>query len=248
MRAPAAVVLLLAASLAGCTGASTSDLSVVASAPRLADGITILVAVPRGLFGGASEETAHFTISHEGRIVYPGTLGAPVPLKEGRGQAFVEYARFVTGNGDYTVTVRLGDKAARAQVAVEKWVSYVYALPYVRNENTLVTDVVLARASGNPNERIFAAGELHFEVRYRGQDGRQDQMRLARVMTTDPGQSFQRIELPFGAFMGSSGNRDGYYSVEATFHNFQAYGNNNVPMDPALGQARPPTNWVYIDV
>lgn len=247
MKAWPAALLALLPLLAGCLGPSEASLVLVASAPRLANGMTIAFAVPRGLFS-EPEGGASYYVSLGEQVVYPAgsVLGAPLLLQNGRGAEFVPYQNFVVENGQYTVTVLYEDKRSTAMVDVTKWVHWVYVLPYVRND-TFVADLVLERTSGEPNDRIFAAGQLNLELRYRGEDGQSNDTRYARAYILDGSQSFQRVSVPVEALQQGPRNR-GWYSVEATFHNFQANGNNHVPMDPALGSAKPPTNWVYLDV
>jgi hypothetical protein len=242
MRAWPVALLVLALPLGGCLGGGDAPV-VVAAAPELANGMTVAVATPRGLLGGG-EGQATFTVAYGGQVLYPpgGVLAAPLEVHEGKGSAFVPYQAFVVDNGDYTVSVTFNDKTAQATVPIKKWVYFVYALPYLRG-STLFVDLVLEQTRGQPNDRVFAEGELNMELRYRGHNGEVNQFRLGRTMLTQGDQSFQRIELPLGSFHS---NEQGYYSVEATFHNFQASGNNNVGMDPELGSQRPPTNWVYI--
>ncbi|MCA1813162.1 MAG: hypothetical protein LC624_04315 [Halobacteriales archaeon] len=238
----AAPVLLLA--LSGCLGGAEPPV-VVMSAPAIANGATIAVAVPHSIFGGG-EGTASYTISYLGNVVYPpGGVPAGIDLHEGKGSVFVPYNAFVVDNGEYQANVQVADQVTRTQVAITKWVNYVYALPYLTprgNPTTLTVDVVLEQTRGSPNDRVFAEGEMDLEIRYRG-DGGVDQFKVGRTLVTDGGQSFQRFEFPLTGFDHSA---SGYYAAVATFHNHQAQGNNNVVMDPTLGNANPPTNWVYI--
>lgn len=247
MRLLLAAGLVVAPALAGCIGGGET-LIVVANAPRLANGMSIAVAVPRGLFGPA-EGFASFIVSYQGRAVYPfgGVLGAPVFIQEGKGAAFVPYADFVVDNGDYVVAVEFQGREASARVPVEKWVNWVYVLSYVRNE-TLVADIVLETSSGSPGQRVFAAGQLDLEVRYRGEEGEANEMRLARVLRTDGRDDFVRVGIPLGDLERSGQRNRGFYSVEATFHNDEANGNKQVPMDPALANSTPPANWVYLEL
>lgn len=246
-RAALAVLVLLPGLLSGCLGgAGQPDLVVVASAPRIANGMTIAVGVPRTLFEDG-EGIATYVISHGGAVLYPpGGVGAFIQLAEGRGSAFVPYQNFVVGNGEYEVTVHYKDRSALVRASVEKWVQFVYVFPYQRNE-TIVADVVLEGGSGEPNYRIFAAGQLNLQVRYRGENMTEDEMRLTRVLRHEGLDAYIRVTIPFDDLEQRQRNR-GYYSVEATFHNEQANGNNNVPLDPALAQADPPTNYVYLEL
>lgn len=232
---------LLTLSLAGCLG--NGSIVVVAQAPRLANGMSIAVAVPRGLLG-AADGTADFFISHNGQVLYPpgGAVGAPITLTEGKGSAFVPYAYFVVDNGDYEVLVDYEGKRTVTRVVVEKWVHWIYALPYVKDGHFIV-DVVLERSPGQPNDRVFAAGQMNLEVRYHGQDRRDDQFAFSRAVTSDGSEDFLRVSLPLTSF----NSQRGYYSAEATFANFQAYNNNAVPMDPTLNDYNPPTNWVFLE-
>jgi len=234
------VALLASLVLAGCleNGAPV----VVAQAPPTANGLSVLLAVPKGVLGSGDGQ-ATFRISYNGATVYPpgGVLPASIPIHESKGSVFVPYQAFVVDNGDYLVDVELEGHTTRATVPIHKWVYYVYVLPYKR-DSSLFADVVLEQTRGQPNDRIFAQGELRVEVHYRGQHGEEDQLRVTRTLLTEGDQSFQRIEFPFTSF----DPKDGYYSLEATFSNLQASGNNNVGLDPELANARPPTNWVHL--
>jgi hypothetical protein len=103
-RAAAMVLLLAAAGLSGCLGGG--EPLVVAAAPITANGMTVAVVVPRGIFGGG-DGTASFRIAYNGQTIYPpgGVLPAPIEIVEGKGSAFVDYRAFVVDNGDYAVTV-----------------------------------------------------------------------------------------------------------------------------------------------
>jgi hypothetical protein len=244
MRAWPAALLLLAPLLSGCLGGGgASDLILVANAPSVANGMSLALVAPRGLFGPA-EGSAVYWVHHDGRVVYPGAGGAPLPLVQGRATDFVPYSRFVVENGDYQVVVDLEGRRAQTTVSVTKWVSWLYVVPYFRND-TIVADVVLEMSSGEPNARVFAAGQLNFQVRYRGEDGEVDELRLSRAVRTDGLDSFERLVIPLQDLAQGDRNR-GYYAINATFHNDQANGNNNVLMDPALAQPDPPMNWVYL--
>jgi hypothetical protein len=243
MRAWLLAAMMLALPLAGCLGPSQGGLVVVAQAPRLANGMSIAIALPRGMLG-APEGTASFSVHYNGQVVYPpgGAVGAPMDVKEGKGSAFVPYAWFVIDNGDYEVTVDFDGRHATTRVPVEKWVHWVYALPYIK-QGVLVVDIVLERTPGEPNDRVFAAGQLNLDVRYRGSSGRDNEMAFSKTVQSDGADDFIRVEMPLGDFDA----RRGYYSAEATFANFQAVGNSQVPMDPTLNDYNPPTNWVFVE-
>jgi len=111
-----------------------------------------------------------------------------------------------------------------------------------------VADIVLERVSGQPNDRIFASGQLNVQMYYRGEDCHAEpEPRFTRTLEVSGADSFTRLLIPLGDIQRSDRNH-GYYSVEATFHNDQASGNNNVPLDPALAQPDPPTNCVYLEL
>jgi hypothetical protein len=249
MRGPTLALLLLALGLSGCLGGSADpgSMVVVASAPRLANGMTIAVGVPRGLFEDG-EGVANYAISHGGEVLYPpGGVGGFISLSQGRGSAFVPYSNFVVGNGEYEVTVTYKERSAMVRAAVDKWVNFVYVFPYLRND-TVVVDVVLERVSGQPNDRMFAAGQLSVQMRYRGENGTAEpEMRWTKSFRHEGQETFIRFAIPLEDITRSSRNR-GFYSVEATFHNEQANGNNNVPLDPALEDPDPPTNWIYLEL
>ncbi|HEV8361651.1 MAG TPA: hypothetical protein VGR28_14475 [Candidatus Thermoplasmatota archaeon] len=237
------VVVLLALPTAGCVGSPEAGMQIVASAPRLANGAAIAVAMPPGLFG-YPEGTATFYIMHQGQIVYPnsGGAGAPLPVTAGQGSVFVPYNSFVISNGDYEVRVEFQGTSKVARMPVEKWVNWVYALPYIKNGN-LIIDVVLEHSPGEPNQRVFAAGLLNVDMYYRGSHGEVNQFRVGRQLQTDNTQDFQRIEISLRSFKSERG----YYAAEATFANFEAVGNNWVAMDPTLDDYNPATNWVFIE-
>lgn len=244
MRGVTVALLVVLPTLAGCIGGGGQGLVVVAQAPRLANGLSLALAVPQGLFG-AADGTAQFWISHNGAAIYPpgGAAGAPVAMREGKGSEFVPYLFFVVENGDYDVTVEYNGQRSVATVPVEKWVRWVWPFAYLRGDR-LIVDLVLEGSPGEPNHRIFAEGQLIVEIRYRGEDGRTNELRLSRTLTTDVTSSFQRLEFPTSSFR--TFDQRGFYSIETTFHNFQAQGNNNVINDPNLGNQKPPTNWVHI--
>jgi hypothetical protein len=246
MRPLPLLALLAAPALAGCLGGGGPPFFVVAQAPSLANGMTVAVAAP----GGPDEGLARFTIAHDGLIVYPvggGLLGVPLPLEGRQGSAFVPYSDFVVDVGDYVVDVAYQGQHVQATATVQKWVRFVYAFPYLRND-TLVTDLVLEDASGQPNERMFAAGQWHYELHFRGDNSTPaDEVRWQRDFVTDGLDDHLRVEFPLSEINQTQRNK-GYYSAEATFNNFQALGNDNVPMDPALRASDPPLNWVYLDL
>lgn len=226
----------------------SASLVVVASSPRIANGMTIAVGVPRTMFDDG-EGNAFYFVSYNGQVLYPpgGVIGGVIGMEEGRGSAFVPYNTFVVDNGEYEVAVTYKDRQASVRTPVDKWVNFVYVFPYLRND-TLVADIVLERASGQPNDRIFAAGQLNVRMYYRGDDGKAEPgLRFSRSVEVSGLDSFSRVQVPLESIQRTDRNR-GFYSVEATFHNVQASGNNNVPLDPALAQADPPTNWVYLEL
>lgn len=249
---PLAVLLLFLLALpyaAGLLGPSgPANMVVVASAPRLSNGLTIAVGVPRTVFEDG-EGNAFYVISRQGQALYPpgGVIGGVIAMAEGRGSAFVPYENFVVGNGEYEVEVSFKDKRALARTSVDKWVNYVYVFPYLRND-TVVADIVLEHTSGMPNDRIFTSGQLNVRLNYRGEDGAAEpEPRFTTTLEVSGVESFTRLTIPLDDIQRTDRNR-GYYSVEATFHNDQASGNNNVPLDPALEQANPPTNYVYLEL
>jgi hypothetical protein len=228
-------------------GGSDAGMVVVASAPRLANGMTVAVAIQRSIFGGG-DGVAMYQVSFNGQAIYPpgGVVGAPIEMVEGRGSAFIPYTNFVVDNGDYVVSVDFEGKHSEARATVEKWVNWVYVFPYLRND-TVVAEMVLERSEGQPSDRIFASGQINLQLRYRGENGTSNETRLTRVIPHDGLTDFERTQIPLTSIEQGDRNR-GYYSVEATFQNLQAMGNNNVPLDPTLGQPNPPTNWVYLDL
>lgn len=220
---------------------SSGAFTLAAIAPADAGGMTVAVAVPSSLLRETTG-TATYQIKHNGVVVYPPTgAGAPFPVKDGRGSAFIPYSIFVVGNGDYEVVVRFGDTEQRATASVTKWVNYVFMLPFERNHGVAL-DVVLGRSpGGGPAERVQAAGDLLVDVRYRGSDGRMN-VPLPRLKFAVSGESpLERVEVPASVFSRGAG----YYSFDATFFNDQAFGNNGARTDPTLANTSPPRNWVY---
>lgn len=224
--------------LSGCL--ASGELVVVASAPREGGGITILLA------GIDLEENgqATYVIKKDGRAAYPpGGRGVPFPVAERKGEAFVPYEVFVTGNGPYDVEVSYDGVVRAANVRVEKWVEYVYLHPVAKGSNVVV-DVILAKEQGGlPSDRVIAEGRLILDVMYRGIDG-SSRERVKVVTTATPeDETFTRVVVP----RAQLNKGPGYYSFDATFHNNQALGNNGVGNDPTMANRDPPWNWICID-
>jgi hypothetical protein len=186
-------------------------------------------------------------VVRDGTVVYPvaGGPGAPVLIEGWRGTATIRYADFVVENARYDVTVEWNGQRSTTQVDVWKWVNWMWVFPYVRN-TTLVAEIVLEDGLGTPASAVFASGQLHAEVRYRGRDGSVNEVRMIANRAVSGQQPVERIQFPLDRVTRTGNASEGYFSVEATFHNDQALGNNNVPMDPTLAAANPPTNWVYV--
>lgn len=250
-KALAATALLLALPLlAGCLG-SGSAFVVVASAPVVSNGLTVLVANAGSVLGPV-DGRASFVVRYAGEVVYPpGGVQGAIDLRAGKGSAFVPYNYFVLGNGDYEVEVSFGGSTERHTVAIEKWVNYVFLQAYCDQSKrcayapskNLKIDAVLEHTAGLTGDRVVAKGTLNVDLRYHGEA--KDRNAYAYGFSTDvPGEStFVRVEVPLAKFA----TRTGWYSVETTFHNEQALGNTWVGNDPAMARTEPPANWVWID-
>lgn len=245
MRSAAvALVALVAASvLAGCLGA---EASLVASAPREANGLTITVSAKSGLTGTPDE--VEYSIDFGGEKVYPPPGLETIELDDqGLASKFVEYRDFVVGNGDYHVT--LGD-GGTTPVYIEKYVKYVFINPYLEGEEDedrrFLVDLTLQSArGGDPQDRIIAKGEVTLQIQYRGENGTVNESAHTVTAITNPDRTFTRLSFPVEEMDHYKG--EGYYSVHVSFDNLQARGNFDVGLDPIFGTRDPPRHWVYIE-
>lgn len=248
MRTPTAAALaalVLAPALTGCLGTAAN---VVASAPKKGNGLTITVSAEGGPIGGAPEEV-EYAVTYQGEKVYPPPGLESIELGDnGLGSKFVEYRKFVVGNGDYRVDVDVGDQASTI-VYVEKYVRYVFLNPYLRQvdgEDILTIDMTLqSSAGGDPNDRVIAKGEATLEIRYRGENGGKNQTAHSLTTITNPHQTFTRVSFPVKEMDHYKG--EGWYSVGVSFDNLQAEGNFDVGLDPTFGTRDPPRNWVHVE-
>ncbi len=238
--------LLLGGALLWGSGLLAGEPVVVAQAPSKGRGMSIAVATHAAL-GVSMDSTLSFEIRYQGEVVYPRYgVGGELRTREGLATAFVPYAEFVQGNGNYQVVVENGARSDVGQADVRKWVNFVYLKPYVQDNETFTVDAVLEWGSGgNANQRVVAEGELQLEIRYRGENGTLNQS--AHVLNTfTPGdRTFTRVAFPVEDMANFRG--EGWYSVHATFDNAQAQGNLGVGNDPTMDLRDPPQHWVWVD-
>lgn len=243
--AAALAVVVLAPAFSGCLGPNPS---VVASAPKKGNGLTVTVSTETGPIRGASDEIT-YSITYNGEEVYPPPGLETIELDDaGLGSFFVPYEEFVVGNGDYQIHVADGE--ARTSVDVQKFVEYVFLNPYVEQpedeEDTFFIDLTLQGSQGGrPQDRVIAKGEAQIDVMYRGENGTKNESAHSFQVITNPDRTFTRTSFPLEEMDQYKG--EGYYSVHVSFDNFQARGNFGVGLDPSLRDGDPPRHWVYVE-
>lgn len=235
------------------------------TAPGADDEITVFVGNDPGLVGGCPDE-AHVEIQRDGRTVYPSVLGQ-IDLEDCQGSIDIPYRRFADRNGYYELTARMGDNVGETGFNVEKVVNWVYirSFPNGTAERTRV-EVGLARAQAQPiHSSVFTSGDLVLDVYWedcsqRGalgfgllkdtEDCRADHDHVFHEEIPLNTTAVTNVILPWDNFESSkfdSENPDeGWYNVTATFHNAEAKGNRNVPMDPTVFDEDPSGNWFEV--
>ena len=240
------------------------ELFVSATAPPSGRDLQVLVAVDPGL-GGACDGTASVELELAGVIVYPAVF-TEVPIRECQGTVGVPYAKFASENAQYLVRARFGDLTAETHVFVEKVVNWVYVRSFSEpEEGRARVDIALDSILNQPlSSSIFATGTLVLDVRWETCSP-QDLAGIPLPVQTErceaDGDLVFHAELPVEdrasvvVFIPYD-NLDspkfdgrptpGHYNVTATFHNDEAKGNYNVPMDPSVYQEEPPGNWFEV--
>lgn len=239
-----AAMLAIPALLSGCILAS-APLIVAASAPKAASGMTLFLVTETTLLDSVrGDHDAEYLVYFGDRLVYPaGGRGASFPVEGRTGTAFVPYANFVVGNGEYDVIVRYGGAEARTRVHVEKWAEYVYLHPFDKGDVVVVEAALSSATGGRPDDRILARGELVLTLRYHGEDKRQDRPIAQFTVTTRNDQTSTDYEVPRSRFSAGTG----YYSFVPLFHNAEARDNVQVGPDPTMANMDPPWNWIRIN-
>lgn len=241
------ILVLVAPALAGCVSFPKDvRLVVVGSAPKQTNGLTISVFSQVPIIGGIANGLATYSIHKDGQPVYPPSGGTAIlNVEAGKGVVFIPYSSFVIDNGPFDIVVEFNGDRGTAQVDVQKWVNYVFVKPYVAKENFMV-DAVLEKNIGDPNSRILATGTLLIDINYRKSGCKDTPERIHSLSVGTPSggrdPTFTRISVP----LSTLNPKPGYYTVESTFHNTEAFGNNNVKNDPFVYEGSYPPNCVFI--
>lgn len=241
------MLVLLAPALSGCVSFQKDvRLIVVGSAPKQTNGLTISAFSQVPIIGGIANGLATYAISKDGHSVYPPAGGSAIlNIEAGRGTVFIPYSSFVVDNGPYDLVVEFNGDRGAAKVDIEKWVNYVFTKPYL-SKNALMVDAVLEKNRGDPNSRILAEGTLLLDINYHRTGCKDTAERVYSLSVTTPSggrdPTFTRVSVPFSALKSTSG----YYTAESTFHNLEAYGNNNVKNDPTVYEGSFPPNCVFV--
>jgi len=260
-----ALVLLLP-TFGGAVGGGESFF-VAVEAPESGDGITILIQKDPGLVGGCEDE-ADVEILKDDIIVYPSVLGQ-VEVEDCEGTLEIPYQRFAGENGQYQVEVTMGEDEAQTRFSVEKVVNWVYirSFPNETEERTRI-EVALAQSKAQPlSSSVFTSGELVLDVYWEDCD-RQGPLGTGLGVANETQEcqaqhdnvfhgtvplnttAVTNVIVPWDNFESQKYEEDrpaeGSYNVTATFHNAEARGNENVPMDPTVYREDPPGNWFEV--
>lgn len=263
--AAVALVLLVPVGM-GVGGEKTTFVAV--EAPQAEGNVTVFVGQEPGLVGGCPS-TAEVEILRDGITVYPSVLGE-IELDDCQGSIDIPYRRFASSNGQYVAHVSVGDRTAETRFTVEKVVDWVYirSFPNETAERTRV-EVALSRTKAQPiHSSVWTSGELVLDVYWEtceddgplgtgldlGNETRECQADHDNVFhgsvplnTT----AVTHVIVPWDNLESDKFDEDrpaeGRYNVTATFHNAEAKGNRNVPMDPTVFREDPPGNWFEVE-
>lgn len=239
-------------------------LVVAANAHQRNDAMSVLVSTERGLISHCSGD-ATVEVSFQGITVYSGVFGK-VDMSGCQGTLEIPYSKFASSNGLYLVEATYDGKTAQTRVDVQKVVNWVLvrSFPQEDEERTRI-DVAFNQVLGRPlTSSIFSSGTLVLDVSFErcSQDSPLDQLpvtppqedcraRSENVFHAEipvDSEASTHVFLPWENLAGEDGSQaeEGWYNVTATFHNDEARGNSNVPMDPTVYNEDPPGNWFEV--
>lgn len=241
---------------------------VAVQAPEATAEATVFVGQDPGPFATCPGQ-AEVEILRDGVTVYPAVLGE-IELDDCQGSIEIPYNRFASKNGQYVARVHLGDEVTDTRFSVQKVVNWVYvrSFPNQTEERTRV-EVALSTAKAQPiRSSVFTSGELVIDVYWEdcGDEGPLG-AGLGIVNQTQDCQAAHdnvfhetvpvntsavtHVIIPWENFESDKYEEDrpaeGSYNVTATFHNAEAKGNDNVPMDPTVYREDPPAPWFEVD-
>lgn len=244
MRATLLAALVLSTALSGCLfGLGREPLIIAVSAPKADSAMTLFLVTDQSYLDQFRDQTASYAIYYGDRLIYPPAgKGATFDMDGRTGTAVVPYNFFVVGNGAYDVVVRYGGEATRTRVNVEKWVDHVWLHPFDHGDVVSVEVALSSATGGRPEDRILSRGELLLTIKYRGQDGRLDQIVGQVGAETRHDRAATAVSIPKTRLNQGTG----YYSFEPLFHNLEARDNLQVGGDPTMANLRPPWNWIYV--
>lgn len=263
-----AVATVLMLPLVGGAVGGSETFFVAVEAPEAQESITVHVNKEPGLVGGCPDE-AEVEILHQGRTVYPSVLGK-MEVDDCKGTLEIPYRKFASANGQYQAQVTMGDDQARTTFPVEKVVNWVYirSFPNKTQERTRI-EVALAQTKAQPlRSSVFTSGELVLDIYW--EDCKNQGPLGTGIGVANETQECQaqhdnvfhgavplnttavtNVIVPWNNFESDKydGDRpaEGSYNVTATFHNAEAKGNQNVPMDPSVYREDPPGNWFEVE-
>jgi hypothetical protein len=261
-----ALVLLVPTVDAVLGGPDTSYVTV--EAPENAEAITVSTGTQQSLLGGCPDK-AEVTIYRDDLVVYPRALGQ-VDLDGCTGQIDIPYRQFASINGPHRAEVTIGDETMATTFDVEKIVNWVYvrSFPNQTQERTRV-EVALAQAQAQPiRSSVFTSGELVLDVYWEScarngplgtgmgiedqtQECEADHDNVFHGTVPLNTTAVTNVIIPWDNFESPKFDEErpeeGSYNVTATFHNVEAKGNKNVPMDPTIYREDPPGNWFEVD-
>lgn len=263
-----AVALALLFPVGVRSATSNGELQVAANAPEDAEAMNVHVSAPGNLLGVCRGE-AEVEVLKDGFIVYSSALGR-VSLDGCSGSLEIPYKRFASTNGPYQVEATYDGETVRTRVDVKKVVNWVYVRSFTQEdrERTRI-DVALDAVRGRPlASSVFASGTLVLDVFWEDCEDQGALDDLGLTPTDDCQADHDHVfhaEIPvessasthvflpwenLDSDMGTDNDerpQDGWYNVTAKFHNDEAKGNDNVPMDPTVFQEDPPGNWFEVD-
>lgn len=263
----AAALLLVGPALGNAVGGGET-LFVAVEATQTNENMTVFVGKETGLVGGCPDE-AEIEVRRDGIPVYPTVLG-DMELDDCQGSLDIPYRAFASENGQYTVKAHVGDEIGETVVQIEKVVDWVTirSFPNATEERTRI-EVALHLAQAQPiKSSVFTSGELVLDVWWEDckDDGplgtglgvlnetqecraSHDNVFHGRVPLNTT--AVTNVIIPWDNFESEKYEderpAEGDYNVTATFHNAEAKGNRNVPMDPTVFKEDPPGNWFEVD-
>jgi hypothetical protein len=263
----AAGLLVLVPSVDGIVGGPDATY-VTVEASESSDSVTVFAGKERGLLGGCPDQ-AQVQLRQDDFVVYPGVLGK-IELDDCRGQIDIPYRSFASVNGPYQAKVQIGDETLETGFTIEKVVNWVYvrSFPNETAERTRI-EVALAQTQAQPiRSSVFTSGELVLDVWWESceqqgplgtglgldnqtQDCQANHDNVFHGAVPLNNTAVTNVIVPWDNLESEKyeENRpaEGSYNVTATFHNLEAKGNKNVPMDPSVFREDPPGNWFEVD-